>query len=57
MAILPSNPQQRQKVLLGLLLIGAAGYGVYNYLYVPPRSAYSRSGWMGFNCRIAPPAR
>jgi Tfp pilus assembly protein PilO len=38
MAILPSNPQQRQKVLLGLLLIGAAGYGVYNYLYVP-RSA------------------
>jgi Tfp pilus assembly protein PilO len=35
MAILPSNPQQRQKVILGVFLIGAAGYGVYEYLYTP----------------------
>jgi type IV pilus assembly protein PilO len=38
MAILPSNPQQRQKVILGALFIALAGYGVYEYLYTP-RSA------------------
>jgi Tfp pilus assembly protein PilO len=35
MAFLPSNPQQRQKFVLGLLVIGAAAYGVYEYVYTP----------------------
>lgn len=35
MAILPSDPQQRQKVLLGILLVGLLGFLTYQYLYVP----------------------
>lgn len=29
------DPQQRQKLLLGVLLLGALGYGVYTYVYTP----------------------
>ncbi|MBA2244507.1 MAG: type 4a pilus biogenesis protein PilO [Gemmatimonadetes bacterium] len=35
MALLPADPQQRQKVLLGALLIVLVSYGVYTYLYTP----------------------
>jgi len=38
MALLPENPQQRQKLLLGIMLVGLIGYGGYTYLY-KPRSA------------------
>jgi type IV pilus assembly protein PilO len=37
MAILPSDPQQQKKVLLGILLILGLGYGGYTYLYEPRR--------------------
>jgi Tfp pilus assembly protein PilO len=42
MAILPSNPQQRQKFILGLLVIGLAGYGVHEYVYAPRSEEVSR---------------
>lgn len=35
MALLPSDPQQRNKVLLGLLMIGGLAYGGHTYLYEP----------------------
>lgn len=35
MALLPADPQQRQKVLLGTLLIMLVGYGAYEYVYTP----------------------
>ncbi len=35
MASLPSDPQQRQKLLLGLLLVLGLGYLSYTYLYTP----------------------
>ncbi len=35
MALLPADPQQRQKVLLGVLLLVLVSYGVYTYVYTP----------------------
>ncbi len=35
MALLPEDPQQRQKLLLGIMLVGLIGYGGYRYLYTP----------------------
>ena len=35
MAILPSDPQLRQKVLLGVLLVGGLGYLAHTYLLTP----------------------
>ena len=36
---MPMDPQQRQKLLLGLLLLGGLGYGGYTYVYTPRAAA------------------
>jgi Tfp pilus assembly protein PilO len=38
MSILPSDPQKRQIVLLGVLLVGLGGYGAYEMLHKPRAS-------------------
>ncbi len=35
MSLLPQDPQQRQKVLLGLLFVALVGYVVYDYVHTP----------------------
>ncbi|HET7275745.1 MAG TPA: type 4a pilus biogenesis protein PilO [Longimicrobiaceae bacterium] len=35
MALLPEDSQQRQRLLLGIMLVGLIGYGGYRYVYSP----------------------